>query len=86
VKEVLGSFYYDLTSGTSNAQLLALLELIPTSQILMGVDIPFLPHYTIGEAIKAVGSYPGFTDADLELIAHGNATRLYPELGKRLGL
>jgi 6-methylsalicylate decarboxylase len=86
VKEVLASFYYDLTSGTSNAQLLALRELIPTSQILMGVDIPFLPHYTIGEAIKAVGNYPGFNNADLDMIAHGNAARLYPELAKRLGL
>lgn len=86
VKEVLASFYYDLTLATTNTQLLGLLELVPTSQILMGADIPFVPHYTIGEAIEAIGNYSGFTEADLDMIAHGNAARLYPELAKKLGL
>jgi predicted TIM-barrel fold metal-dependent hydrolase len=86
VKEVLASFYYDVTLATTNTQLLGLLELVPTSQILMGADIPFVPHYTIGEAIEAIGNYPGFAEADLDMIAHGNAARLYPELAKKLGL
>jgi 6-methylsalicylate decarboxylase len=86
VKEVLASFYYDLTAATTNTQLLGLLELIPVSQMLMGSDIPHMPDYTIGEAIEAIGNYPGFTKADLDMIAHGNAARLYPELAKKLGL
>jgi predicted TIM-barrel fold metal-dependent hydrolase len=86
VKELLASFYYDLTLATSPAQLFGILELIPTSQLLMGVDIPFVPHYSIGEAIETVGNYPGFTEADLDMIAHGNAAKLYPELAKRVGL
>ena len=85
VKEVLASFYYDLTAATTNTQLLGLLELIPTSQMLMGGDIPHMPDYTIGEAIETIGNYPGFTEADLDMIAHGNAARLYPALAKKLG-
>jgi len=86
VREVLASFYYDLTGATSNTQLLGLLELIPTSQLLMGVDIPFMPHYSIGEAIETIGNHSGFSEADLDMIAHGNAAKLYPELSKRVGL
>jgi 6-methylsalicylate decarboxylase len=86
VKDVLASFYYDLTGAATNTQLLGLLELVPTSQILMGADIPFMPHYSISEAIETIGNYPGFTEADLDMIAHGNAAQLYPELAKKLGL
>jgi len=85
VRDVLASFYYDLTASTTSTQLLGLLELVPTSQLLMGVDIPFMPHYSISEAIEAISNYPGFTEADLDMIAHGNAARLYPELAKKLG-
>jgi predicted TIM-barrel fold metal-dependent hydrolase len=50
----------------------------------MGVDIPFMPHWTIGAAIDAVERYSGFSRADLEKIVHGNATRLFPGLAARL--
>jgi predicted TIM-barrel fold metal-dependent hydrolase len=86
IREVLASFYYDLTAATTNTQLLGLLELIPISQMLMGVDIPFMPHHTIGEAIEAISNYQGFTQLDLDMIAHGNAARLYPNLAARLGI
>jgi predicted TIM-barrel fold metal-dependent hydrolase len=84
IRQVLGSFYYDLTAATTPAQLLGLLDLVPTSQLLMGVDIPFMPHWTIGAAIDAVERYSGFTRADLEKIAHANALRLFPGLATRL--
>ena len=61
-----------------------MLDLIPTSQLLMGVDIPFMPHFTIGEAIDAVEVYNGFSPSDLEKILHGNALRLFPRLATRL--
>ncbi len=86
IKEILATFYYDLTAATTNTQLLGLLELVPVSQLLMGVDIPFMPEYTIGNAIEAVSNYSGFSAADLDAIAHGNAARLYPSLAERLGL
>jgi predicted TIM-barrel fold metal-dependent hydrolase len=86
VKAILATFYYDLTAATTPAQLVGLLDLVPTSQILMGVDIPFMPHYTIGEAIETISNYPGFSEADRDLIAHGNAARLYPKLAEKLGI
>jgi predicted TIM-barrel fold metal-dependent hydrolase len=84
IRQILGSFYYDLTAATTPAQLLGLLDLVPASQLLMGVDIPFMPHWTIGAAIDAVERYSGFSRADLEKIVHGNATRLFPGLAARL--
>ncbi len=84
IRQVLGSFYYDLTAATTPTQLLGLLDLVPTSQLLMGVDIPFMPHSTIGAAIDAVEHYSGFTPADLQQIAHANALRLLPCLASRL--
>ena len=81
IREVLASFYYDLTAATTPVQLQGLLDLVPTSQLLMGVDIPFMPTFTIGEAIDAVSRYPGFNPDDLKKIAHSNAMRLFPQLG-----
>jgi 6-methylsalicylate decarboxylase len=86
VRRVLASFYYDLTSSTTNTQLFGLMELVPISQLLMGLDMPFAPDQSIGKAIERVSNYHGFTDADLDMIAHGNAARLYPQLAKKLGI
>ena len=84
IREVLASFYYDLTAATTPSQLVGLLDLVPTSQLLMGVDIPFMPTWTIGAAIDAAEQYSGFSDADLEKIAHTNALKLFPALAARL--
>jgi predicted TIM-barrel fold metal-dependent hydrolase len=43
VREGIASFYYDLTAATSEAQLGAILKLVPVSQLLMGLDLPFMP-------------------------------------------
>ena len=84
IRQVLASFYYDLTAATTPVQLTGLLDLVPASQLLMGVDIPFMPEWTIGASIQAFEQYPGFHDADLELVSHGNAFRLFPGLAARL--
>jgi 6-methylsalicylate decarboxylase len=84
IREGLASFFFDLTAATSHVQLTGVLDLVPTSQVVFGVDIPFMPEPTIGAAIEAVERYPAFSAADLELITHGNAERLYPALAARL--
>jgi 6-methylsalicylate decarboxylase len=84
IRQVLASFYYDLTAATTPVQLEGLLDLVPTSQLLMGVDIPFMPHWTISAAIDAVEQYSAFSTIDLEKIAHSNAQRLFPRLATRL--
>ncbi len=86
IREVLGSFYYDLTAATTTVQLQGMLDLVPTSQLLMGVDIPFMPEFTIGAAIDAVEQYQRFSAADLEKIAHSNAGRLFPRLAAQFSV
>src|SRR5260370_1071435 len=41
VREGIASFYYDLTAATSEAQLGAILKLVPVSQLVVVLDFPF---------------------------------------------
>jgi 6-methylsalicylate decarboxylase len=85
VREGIASFYYDLTAATSEAQLYAILKLVPPSQLLMGLDFPLMPQSSFAQAIADIERYPAFTEEDLRSILYSNALRLYPELAKRIG-
>ena len=85
VKEGFASFYYDLTAGTSRAQLGAIRELVPTSQLLMGLDSPYMPEWSFGPAIRDLEQWNGFSQDDLDRIAHKNACLLYPIVAARAG-
>jgi predicted TIM-barrel fold metal-dependent hydrolase len=85
VKEGFASFYYDLTAGTSRAQLGAIRELVPASQLLMGLDSPYMPEWSFGPAIRDLEQWDGFAQDDLERIAHKNACLLYPAVAARSG-
>jgi len=78
------SFYYDLTAATSEAQLGAILKLVPVSQLVMGLDFPLMPKSTFAPAIADIGRYPAFNKADLQSLSYGNAGRLYPALKARI--
>jgi predicted TIM-barrel fold metal-dependent hydrolase len=84
VREGIASFYYDLTAATSEAQLGAILKLVPISQLLMGLDFPFMPKSTFTPAIADIGRYAAFNEADLQSLSYGNAGRLYPALKARI--
>src|ERR1700692_1075525 len=49
------SFYYELTAATSEAQLGAILKLVPVPQLVMGLDLPFMPNSTFAPAIADIG-------------------------------
>jgi predicted TIM-barrel fold metal-dependent hydrolase len=83
VREGIASFYYDLTAATSEAQLGAILKLVPVSQLVMGLDFPLMPKSTFAPAIADIGRYPAFNKADLQGLSYGNAGRLYPALKAR---
>ena len=85
VREGIASFYYDLTAATSEAQLCAILKLVPVAQLLMGLDNPFMPKSTFAPAIADIGRYAAFNETDLRSISYENAFRLYPALAKRIG-
>jgi predicted TIM-barrel fold metal-dependent hydrolase len=84
VRKGIASFYYDLTAATSEAQLGAILKLVPVSQLVMGLDYPLMPKSTFAPAIADIGRYPAFNEADLESLSYGNAGRLYPALKARI--
>jgi 6-methylsalicylate decarboxylase len=84
VREGIASFYYDLTAATSEAQLGAILKLVPVSQLVMGLDFPLMPKSTFAPAIADVGRYPAFSENDLQSLSYGNAGRLYPALKARV--
>jgi predicted TIM-barrel fold metal-dependent hydrolase len=84
VREGIASFYYDLTAATSEAQLGAILKLVPVSQLVMGLDFPLMPKSTFAPAIADIGRYPAFNKADLQSLSYGNAGRLYPTLKARI--
>src|ERR1700704_4966015 len=84
VQEGIASFSYDLTAATSEAQLGAILHLVPVSQLVTGLDFPLMPQSTFAPAIADVGSYPAFNKADLQSLSYGNAGRLYPALKARI--
>src|SRR4030081_3901190 len=84
VRGGIASFYYDLTAATSEAQLEAILKLVPVSQLVMGLDLPFMPKSSFAPAIADVGRYPAFSETDLRSISYANAFRLYPQLAERI--
>jgi predicted TIM-barrel fold metal-dependent hydrolase len=84
VREGIASFYYDLTAATSEAQLEAILKLVPLSQLVMGLDFPLMPKSTFAPAIADIGRYRAFSDTDLQSLSYGNAGRLYPALKARM--
>jgi predicted TIM-barrel fold metal-dependent hydrolase len=84
VREGIASFYYDLTAATSDAQLDAILKLVPVSHLLMGLDFPLMPESTFAPAIADITRYPAFNEADLQSLSYGNPGRLYPALKARI--
>jgi len=84
VREGIASFYYDLTAATSEAQLGAILKLVPVSQLVMGLDFPLMPKSTFAPAIADIGRYPAFSKSHLQSLSYGNAGRLYPALKARI--
>jgi predicted TIM-barrel fold metal-dependent hydrolase len=84
VRDGIASFYYDLTAATSAAQLEAILNLVPASQLVMGLDFPLMPKSTFAPAIADIGRYPAFNKRDLQSLSYGNAGRLYPALKARI--
>jgi 6-methylsalicylate decarboxylase len=85
VMEGVASFYYDLTAATSDAQLSAMLKVVPTSQLMVGLDFPFMPKRTFAPTLGDIRRYPALSEADLRKISYENAFRLYPALAKRIG-
>ncbi len=69
----LRRLHYDVAGSADRAAIGALMNLVPTSQILFGSDYPFLP------ITATAGSMPnlGLSNGDLRAIGRENATALF---------
>ena len=83
VMENLRRLYFDLTASTHPGALAAILRLMPTSQLLLGFDFPFMPPATVAPAIASLESFEGLSSDGQQAIASGNARRLLPKVGAR---
>ena len=66
-------FYYDTAQANTPGPLAALLEMVPSSQLLYGSDYPYR---TFDELNAGLGSFRGFTSTDLRAIERDNALQL----------
>ena len=78
LKEVQ-KFYYDTAQGHHEGAMLALRQLIPSSQIMYGSDYPYRP----GAETRTGLAERQFTQAERIAIDRGNALRLMPQLAPK---
>jgi 6-methylsalicylate decarboxylase len=71
----LRRLHYDTANATSAPAMAALTKLVPVSQITYGTDFPY---FGVGQFANL--QQIGLTQADLDAIGSGNATRLIPRL------
>jgi predicted TIM-barrel fold metal-dependent hydrolase len=69
--------YFDTAHAAAAGPLDALKDLVPTSQILYGSDVPIRSYDLTDDRLQA---YTGFSSSDWKAIDRGNAERLFPRL------
>jgi len=73
---LLRKFYYELAQGNTRAQIGALLQMAPVSQVLYGTDFPFRGGAEVNGGIAAYG----FGADDVRSIERETALKLMPQL------
>ena len=81
VMRSLKSFYYEVASTTSAYALRSLQELVNSSQILWGSDMPFVYGTRLQEEVDHWERYDGFDVVARADIERQNALRIFPRLG-----
>jgi predicted TIM-barrel fold metal-dependent hydrolase len=74
------TLYYGTAQATSVYTLRALLELVDSSRIVFGTDLPISPPSLIEESDAVLNGYGDFTAEDLRAIQVDNALALFPRL------
>ncbi len=76
VEYELQRLYYEIANSANKSAMAALMNLVPTSQIMFGSDHPFVPLPVTTEGFARLG----LTPAEVQAIGRGNAIRLMPRL------
>jgi 6-methylsalicylate decarboxylase len=69
--------YFDVSNAAYASALDALLDVVPTSQILFGSDYPFVK---VATTVDQLEQHSKFSKSDLEAINRGNALQLFPRI------
>jgi predicted TIM-barrel fold metal-dependent hydrolase len=78
VISTLQSLYYETASTTSGYALRSLQELVDTSQILWGSDLPFVYGERLKAEVEHWEAYDGFDAVGREAVERLNTLRLFP--------
>lgn len=84
VRKDLQTFYFDLTACTTPNAMPAILDLVPSSQLMIGFDWPMMPPTLIKPAQDFVRTTKLLTEADRKAIFGGTAMTLFPALAQRI--
>jgi predicted TIM-barrel fold metal-dependent hydrolase len=76
VPSELKKLYYDVANSINPSSMAALMNLVPTSQLLFGSDFPYVPCAVTSNGVD----HFGLSLSDLQAVNRGNATRLFPRL------
>lgn len=74
VEYELKRLYYEIANSANRSAMSALMNLVPTSQIMFGSDYPFVPLATTAEGLTRLG----LSTAEVQAIGRDNAIRLLP--------
>ena len=85
VMEALSGLYFDVAMTSPEFMLPALLQLVPSEQILFGTDFPYMPREAIPFAISGLTHWKDLDETALRSIASQNAARLLPRIAKCVG-
>jgi 6-methylsalicylate decarboxylase len=72
----LKKLYYDVANSTNPSSMAAVMNLVPTSQLLFGSDFPYVPCALTSNGLD----HFGLSRSDLQSVNRGNALRLFPRL------
>jgi len=81
----LKKLYYEVANSTNPSSMSALMNLVPTSQMLFGSDFPYVPAAVTANGLDHFGLSPG----GLQAVNRENAAGLFPRLsltGSRTGI
>jgi 6-methylsalicylate decarboxylase len=77
VEYEIQKLYFDTAHAGAAAPLDALKDVVPTSQILYGSDVPIREYALTDDKLE---KYGGFSPAEWQAVNRGNAERLFPRL------
>jgi len=72
----LGKFYYDTAGAYNRGALISLMEMVKTTQIVFGTDVPSSESSTL--VIEGLAKTGLFSENDMRAINRENALRLFP--------